>query len=666
MNVSSIKYKIIAPMMAILLLVSVGTAAVTYRSTESSLQQKGITTLMTAKIGIENALIARKTAEEVMETEMKGQAVLASYIMERGGLTYAQIGELSKRSGIDEFWITDASGQVVLTNSAPTVDFNFGADPKGQAYEFMNLLDKKRDFVAQPAQPRTIDPKVYKYVGVGGWDTPRIVQVGRDGAKLTELESRTGAAPVLAELKEKLGEDVLFAGISDRGGTLLFATDKNVPQLDGVLIPFIEKAADGNASVSLDYEGQSAHYYLAPLSNGNTLVLALSKQVLLRNLYTTIAAALIGIVLATLLLFFIVGRQTKRLKLLEEAMVSIADGDGDLTKRLPHAAKDEIGRLSEASNLFISKIHAIVQDVKQASSLSKANSDSILGETGNARAIAQEINFAVHDIALAASKQAESVEDGMNGVQELAGRIDSSKERTLELYEYNTHIRSRQENGMVSMGNLLDSIRSNVDTSRTVESSMGQLMKDIDAVGEMASSIQAISQRTNLLALNAGIEASRAGEHGRGFMVVAKEVRNLSEQARVSAEQIQTLIANVMDSASRTSSAVGKSLEIVGTQEEQVQLSSEAFDAIRESLTHTHRLTEQMAEEMDGLSARKNDLLQFIELSSASTEETAASSEQMLANVESQAGIFGNVYDKAVELQNRMNHLHQAVNRFKV
>jgi methyl-accepting chemotaxis protein len=666
MNVSSIKYKIIAPMMAILLLVSAGTAAVTYRSTESSLQQKGITTLMTAKIGIENALIARKTAEEVMETEMKGQAVLASYIMERGDLTYAQISELSKRSGIDEFWITDTKGQVVLTNSAPTVDFNFGADPKGQAYEFMNLLGKQRDFVAQPAQPRTIDPKVYKYVGVGGWATPRIVQVGRDGAKLTELESRIGAAPVLAELKKNLGEDVLFAGISDREGTLLFATDKNVPKLDVVLIPFIEKAAAGNASVSLDYEGQSAHYYLAPLSNGSTLVLALSKQVLLHNLYTTIAAALIGIVLATVLLFFIVGRQTKRLKLLEEAMVSIADGDGDLTKRLPRAAKDEIGRLSEASNRFISKIHAIVLDVKQASSLSKANSDSILDETGNARAIAQEINLAVHDIAVAASKQAESVEDGMNGVQEIADRIDSSKERTLELYEYNTHIRSRQEKGMVSMGYLLDSIRRNVDTSRTVESSMGQLMKDIDAVGEIASSIQAISQRTNLLALNAGIEASRAGEHGRGFMVVAKEVRNLSEQAGVSAEQIQTLIANVTDSASRTSSAVGKSLEIVGTQEEQVQLSSEAFDAIRESLTHVHRLTEQMAKEMDGLSARKNDLLQFIELSSASTEETAASSEQMLANVESQASIFGNVYDKAVELQNRMNQLHEAVNRFKV
>lgn len=666
MNLSSIKYKIIIPMMVILALVSTGTAWVTYRSTESSLQQKGVTTLITAKIGIENALIARKTAENVMETEMKGQAVLASYVIDKEMPSFVQIGELAKRSGIDEIWITNDKGRVLLTNNAPNVDFNFGADPKSQAYEFMDLTNGKKSFVAQAAQPRTIDPKVYKYVGVSGWSTQRIVQVGRDGAKLIELEGRIGAAPVLAELKKSLGDDVLFAGVTDTAGKLLFATDTNMTSLDAQLIPMISQAATGTASISHHYGAQPANYYLAPLSDGHTLVLALSKQVLVQNLYTTIISTLIGIVLASALLFLIVDRQTKRLKLLEEAMTSIADGDGDLTKRLPVRTKDEIGRLSSAANRFIGKIHLIVQDVNQASSLSLKDSDQILEETGSAKMIAAEINIAVHEIATAASRQAESVEEGMNGVQELAGRIDSSKARTLELYTYNTHIKDRQEKGMVSLGHLLDSIRDNVTTAKDMESSMSKLMQDIDAVGEMATSIHGISQQTNLLALNAGIEASRAGEHGRGFMVVAKEVRKLSDQAGKSAEQIQTLIGNVIDSAERTSYAVGQSLQIVGAQEEQVQSSSEAFDAIRESMTQVHSLTEQMAAEMDGLSARKNDLLQFIELSSASTQETAASSEEMLANVESQAAIFTNVYDKAVELQNRMNQLNEAVHRFKV
>lgn len=131
-------------MMVILALVSAGTAWVTYRSTESSLQQKGVTTLITAKIGIENALIARKAAEDVMETEMKGQAVLASYVIDKGMPSFAQIGELAKRSGIDEIWITNDKGQVLLTNNGPNVDFNFGADPKSQAYEFMDLTNGKK------------------------------------------------------------------------------------------------------------------------------------------------------------------------------------------------------------------------------------------------------------------------------------------------------------------------------------------------------------------------------------------------------------------------------------------------------------------------------------------------------------------------------------------
>lgn len=663
---NSIKYKIMLPMLVILLLVSAGTAAVTYRSTAESLQQKGMTTLLTAKIGIENELIARRTAEEVMETEMKAQAVLASYILEQGQLSYEQIVELAERSGIDEFWITDAKGQTVLTNNAPKVDFNFGADPEGQAYEFMDLINGKSDFVSQPAQPRTIDPKVFKYIGVSGWDSPRIVQVGRDGARLTELERLIGAAPLLDQLKKELGGDVLFAGIAAADGKLLYATDADAEQLSPMLLPYLEASANGNEVVSQSYKGERANYYFTRLSDGTTLVLTLSNQVLMSNVYWTSAAGLIGVAIAAVLFFLIVGKQTKRLRRLESAMNSLAEGDGDLTQRLPVGSGDEVGRLSEAANRFIGTIHTIVLEVKQAALGSKSDSDRILEETGNVREIARELNGAVHDIAAAASKQAESVEDGMAGVQSLADRIDGAKETTGELYDYNAEIHSRQESGMAALEALLESIRQSVETSKSVESSMGKLMTDIDAVSRMASSIHEISRQTNLLALNAGIEAARAGEHGQGFMVVAKEVRKLSEQARSSAEEIQTTVANVLESAGRTTEAVGASLAIVGNQEQQVQLSSDAFSAIRESMARVHELTERMAGEMDVLGRRKNDLLQFIELSSASTEETAASSEEMLANVESQTSIFSHVHDRAAELQQRMNQLLAGVNRFKV
>lgn len=236
MAIKSIKYKIIWPLMVVLFAVSVGTATLTYQQTAESLHEKGFTTLETARIGIENAIIARKTTESVMEKEMVGQAALLSYMYDKIPMNYKQAVEIAERSGIDEFWITNAQGQLVLTNAGEKIDFNFGADPKNQAYEFMDLISGKQKIVTQPAQQRSVDPKVYKYVGVSGWSSPRIVQTGRDGATLTELDSKIGAKPVLTQLKSELGGDVLFAGVVDSTGKLVASSDDAITQLDAKLL----------------------------------------------------------------------------------------------------------------------------------------------------------------------------------------------------------------------------------------------------------------------------------------------------------------------------------------------------------------------------------------------------------------------------------------------
>ena len=152
MAIKSIKHKIIWPLMVVLFVVSVGTATITYQQTAESLHEKGFTTLETARIGIENAIIARKTTESVMEKEMVGQAALLSYMYDKIPMNYKQAVEIAERAGIDEFWITNAQGQLVLTNAGEKIDFNFGGDPKNQAYEFMDLITGKQKIVTQPAR----------------------------------------------------------------------------------------------------------------------------------------------------------------------------------------------------------------------------------------------------------------------------------------------------------------------------------------------------------------------------------------------------------------------------------------------------------------------------------------------------------------------------------
>ncbi len=660
------KSKIIIPILTLILLITAGMNTMIYYYTSNSILQKGYTTTETIRLGVENALIARKTAEEVMEREMIGQAVMASYMVEQG-LTFAELTEIAQKADIDEFWITDETGQVTLTNAGEDIDFNFGADPKEQAYEFLDLLNGNQEVVTQPAQKRTIDPKVYKYVGVPGWSSTSIVQVGREGSRLTQLEEQIGAAPLLSQLNGQLGEDVLFASIVSAEGTPLYSTDTEISLPEDIIQQAQQSITEQTTlSHASNHNGTNATYYTVGLSNGQGLVVALSNK-LLTNISSIMGFSIVFImIVSAVLVFYLVNRQLMPLQQLERAMKQMSQGEGDLTQRLQAVSNDEIGSLSKATNAFIEKIQHIVAEVKATTEKSHTSTHSIKSLSDQTTQISSEIHLTMQEMATASTKQAEAVEDGMAGVHELSSLVDTSKQSTQALYEYNLLIKEKQEAGSLAIEALTESMHSNVELARNAGTNVHKLIADIANIGEMTSSIRAISQQTNLLALNASIEAARAGEHGRGFAVVANEVRKLSEQANEASDYIQQLILNVQQSAQHTSDAMNQSIDYVHEQEKTVELTSNAFSDIKDTLVHMNELIVQITDSIQFVGERKEQLVSFIEAVSASTEETAASSQEVLASVETQAEVFQSVQEKSNQLYQDMMELQTIVNRFKV
>ncbi|MCG7379331.1 methyl-accepting chemotaxis protein [Paenibacillus sp. ACRSA] len=664
---NSIKHKIIWPIIIIFIVVISVLVLIVNQFTTKSLNNKGITTMEVAKISIENAILSRKAAENVMEQEMFGQATLISYLVDQN-LTYEQAVELVNQSGIDEIWVTDSNGQVELSTFDKDANLNFGADPSQQAYEFMDLITGKRDQVAQPAQPRTVDPKIYKYVGVGGWSSPRIVQVGRDGQRLTELDQQIGAQSLIDQLKTSLSSDVLFSGILDENGNLLYSSDGNSDGLEPFITDAFQKSVQSSSTeqVHAQYKGQRADYYITSLSDGRGFILALSTKVIDDMNITTLLSATAGLLLVIIVVFLVVNAQMRRVRQLQQAMESISRGDGDLTQRLQVNSKDEIGQLAESTNHFINQIHSIVTDVKKATTASKQDAASITDNTLHTVEITREIRIAIEEMANNSGRHAEDMHNGVIAIQQLSKQVEDTKHNTNMLFEYNQVIGDKQAKGLHTVAILSDSMTQNVQVFVDMSSKLTQLKNDIDAIGQMTETITGISRETNLLALNASIEAARAGEHGRGFAVVAAQVRVLSEQTSASVVQIQKLIENVQNSAVVTLQSMVKAENIVHLQETTVTEVTDAFANIKDTLTSVSEFTDHIVTSMDNLVDSRQQLSLLLEGTSAASEETAASSEEVLASTETQVSLFENVSSLTTNLNVTLTELQRQVDRFKV
>jgi len=336
-----------------------------------------------------------------------------------------------------------------------------------------------------------------------------------------------------------------------------------------------------------------------------------------------IAFSILMAVFGLAMLILIYFRVIPPLNGLRLSLRDLNSGDGDLTKRIPIHAKDEVGEIITEFNAFVTSLQRMVAHAQGsiAPMVTAAREVASVSEKTNLGARAQQQET---------DKVATAVTEMSAAVNEVARNAETTMDATREA-------QTKAADGQTVVSNTVRSIHELANEVSRAATVIQRLETSNTEIGTVLDVIKGIAEQTNLLALNAAIEAARAGEQGRGFAVVADEVRTLAGRTQQSTQEIQKMIEQLQHAASEAVQVMGRSHEMAKQSVDQASKAGEALGAINQSISTIADMNAQIATSSEEQSAVAEDINRNIVTISdvasstvAGAEETANQSENLV------------------------------------
>lgn len=484
-----------------------------------------------------------------------------------------------------------------------------------------------------------------------------------------------GYANNLSDVKLE-GMDSAYMYVVQNDGTMLYhPTKEKVGQpvenavIKGVVQQLQDGKKPGTAVVEYDFNGTTKYSAYTILNNENILVLTADESEALAGI-TTVTGVAVGIsaivVLLAIIICFILGRRLMSpLVKVSTIIEEIANGDINADFGMVKETNDEIGLIIEKMKELTQSLGNIVGKIRNSSDTMSANSYELNDTSSQTLAANNEISKAVEDVAEGSTGMAASISkinenllEMSNETKDINESVNEIRNQTVAVQDsskiMNNKIKSMQGSSQ-KMDEGISAISKRIETVNTT----------VDKVSNIVSVIEEISSETNLLSLNASIEAARAGDAGKGFAVVAQEIRVLSDNTNTELENIKQIISSLVEECRYCVQASGTIVEDNAKQKEEIKAVLDEFGSLDEQIQKTaekadeiEELVTAMIELNDDITKSSNSLTDVSAANAAATEEMNANIEELNAMMNGVSEMAGNMNDESDGLKEALSFFH--------